>query len=225
MKALTFDTTGWTEAQCHRDDVGCVRAWRNAAGDELTLCFYDTPPEPPIAHAALDDWRQYYREMLDSLGGGLVELAVVSLDGLPALKIVGKMPQPTGGLCYLGMLRVLRRSFSYALKLDCPELGLTGLREAMVLDRELARGPVGGGLVGMPPGWASIPYDPTIRGRGLPTRADDAEYDAEFPQHPLSRLRHALGDLERSVVIAEHIKATPPYLGASATRRSWWKFW
>jgi hypothetical protein len=213
MNAITFDATGWTAAPCPPGEAGCVQSWRNAAGDELSLCFYDSAPERPIADEALDAWRRQYRGLLAPVGGGLVELIIVTLDGLPALKIVGKMPQPHGGNCYLGMLSLLRQSFSYAFKLECPEHGFTGLREAVVLDRELARVPVGAGAPGIPPGWAADPYDTTIRGRGLRTRADDAAYDAEFPEHPLSRLRRTLHGLERSVTIAANIKERLPISG------------
>lgn len=44
-------------------------------------------------------------------------------------------------------------------------------------------------------GWVQDPYDPRYRGVALRSIADNEEYDAQFPDHPLSRLRSTLSDL------------------------------
>lgn len=41
--------------------------------------------------------------------------------------------------------------------------------------------------------------------------ADDSEYDAQFPNHPLTRVRQALRHIENSLTIAPALANAPPY--------------
>ena len=102
-----------------------VRIWRNAAGDGLGLFYFDLPPDIPVPLAALDELRRFFRVLVTEAGGGLVELDVVTLDGLPGIRQIVKQPQPGGGMTYVGSYTVPRRAFSFVVKLQCEERGPT----------------------------------------------------------------------------------------------------
>ena len=104
-----------------------------------------------------------------------------------------------------------RRSFSYVLKIQCEERGPTGLRDASVLDQALAQGRVAIGKDGGVTGWAADPYDPDFRAEVLRNQADDERYDADFPDHPLSRLRRGLKDVESTLSLAASIKTAAEF--------------
>jgi hypothetical protein len=56
--------------------------------------------------------------------------------------------------------------------------------------------------------------------------SDDVEYDAQLPDHPLSRLRSVLRDLGSTVSITDEVKAAAPFVFSSGVKRKpWWKFW
>ncbi|HCT13453.1 MAG TPA: hypothetical protein DIW82_01300 [Corynebacterium nuruki] len=71
------------------------------------------------------------------------------------------------------------------------ETGVTGLRDAAVMDLKRREGAIeitDGGLVG----WFVDPYDPSLTpadGYLLANLSEDREYDARFAEHPLSQAR------------------------------------
>jgi hypothetical protein len=58
-------------------------------------------------------------------------------------------------------------------------------------------------------------------------RAESEEYEALFPNHPLSRTRFFLNQIQQTLQIAEQRKAAPrfKYDKPVSTGKNWWKFW
>jgi hypothetical protein len=73
------------------------------------------------------------------------------------------------------------------------------------------------------PGWAHDPYDTNVKAPVLYNESESRAWDAEFPHHPLSRLRRVLLLLERSAVDSE-VHQAPPFSFASTPPRGqpWW---
>ena len=204
-----------------------VRIWRNDTGDGLGLFYFDLPPDIPVALGAIDELRRFFRMLVTDAGGGLVELDVVTLDGLPSIRQIVKLPQPGGGMTYVGTYTIPRLSFSYVVKLQCEERGVTGLRESAILDQALAQGRVALSKDEGMTGWAADPYDPEFEAEVLRNQAEDERYDKDFPDHPLSRLRRGLRDVATSVSFAESIKSAADFTPAPLrrARKPWWRFW
>jgi hypothetical protein len=68
-------------------------------------------------------------------------------------------------------------------------------------------------------GWTQDPYDPTFRAPLMRNLSDDVQYDAQFPDHPLSRLRSVLRHLASTVSIADEVKAAAPFVFSSGVKR------
>ena len=204
-----------------------VRIWRNAAGDGLGLFYFEVPPDIPVALAEIDELRRFFRVLVTEAGGGLIELDVVTLDGLAGIRQIVKQPQAGHGMTYIGSYTIPRRSFSYVVKIQCEERGMTGLRETAVLDQALAHGPQALSKDGGMANWAADPYDPDFQAAVLRNQAEDERYDEDFPDHPLSRLRRGLQDVEASLSFAESIKAAADFTPAPRrrTKKPWWRFW
>jgi hypothetical protein len=66
-------------------------------------------------------------------------------------------------------------------------------------------------LTGLPSGWIADPYDPTLRYDGMRNLADDPKYDAQFPEHPLSRSRAFMANLESITEIATIVNNAPGF--------------
>ena len=214
VDAISFDTTDWVEQEREQNGSGLVRLWHNNVGDGMGLYHFAIPPDIPVPLQALDQLRRSYGRSIGEAGGGLVALTVVQLDGLPAIQMIVKTPQAPSGMTYLGSFTIPRRSFSYVLKIQCPEHGITGVRDADVLARALAGGQVQIADSDELIGWWADPYDPGFRGPVLRNLSDDERYDGDFPDHPLSRLRRYLNDIRRSITIADSVKASAEYLGS-----------
>ncbi|MEV6399044.1 hypothetical protein AB0M39_30400 [Streptomyces sp. NPDC051907] len=176
--------------------------WANDEGDVLSLHLFGLAPDLP---ASLDDGpalRAALTRHTAEAGGGLIEASVKTLGELPALRQIVKLPlpgQPTGQ-AFIGSFTVPRATCSTVVKIMAPERGTTGIREATVMAQ-----------VGHEAYFRPHPYAPEVQG-GLPFHAaDHVQWDAQFPDHPLSRVRRTLADLAEVVQVDPGFAALPPF--------------
>ncbi|MEU3834488.1 hypothetical protein AB0E97_17785 [Streptomyces microflavus] len=93
------------------------------------------------------------------------------------------------------------------MKIQAAERGMTGMREAVVMAE-----------LGPESYFRPHPYAPEAQG-GLPFHAaDHAQWDAEFPDHPLTRVRRTLGALAEVVTVDPGFTALPPFAGPGGAR-------
>src|SRR5947209_4056201 len=76
--------------------------------------------------------------MLPGSGGRLIVAGVVSAGGVRAVRSIISLPQEPSGRTYVASLIIPLRDFSYVLKCQCPEKGVTGMKEAILADRSMA---------------------------------------------------------------------------------------
>ncbi|MFE5244354.1 MULTISPECIES: hypothetical protein [unclassified Streptomyces] len=182
-------------------------AWTNDEGDVLSLHYFALPPDLP---AGLDDGpalRGTLTHWTAQAGGGLIEASVKRLGGLPALRQILKLPLPQqpSGQVFIGSFTVPRQGCSTVVKIQAPERGMTGMREAVVMAK-----------VGPDSYFRPHPYAPDVQG-GLPFHAaDHAQWDTEFPAHPLTRVRRTLDALADAVTVDPGFAALPPFTGPAA---------
>lgn len=178
------DTAGFERAE---DDL-----WIHpGTGDRMSAHFFDLVPD---LRAGLNDLPRLRRELIAQTApdGGLVEAFVVTLDGQPALLQIVKLPLPDDrrGYAFVASVTVPKATSSAVLRLITIEGPVTGIRESMVLAEHLGQTGSPDGIIG------PHPYAPDISSALPWHRADDPRYDAQVPDHPLSRcrqwLRHVL---------------------------------
>ena len=195
LDAVRFDTTGYAlQGEPH---PGKVRVWYTPEGDGFGMHFLPVPPNLPANAASADEFAAFYRTLLVGSGGKLVECRVEVAGGCPAVRTVVSVPQQTTGLTYVGSLTVPFRDFSFVLKCQSAEGSPTGLKEALLLDRSLgANEPmqVEGGQFHI------LGWDP-----------DDPKHDAEFPDHPVARVRRVLDHVAGSLEIATAVRKLPGF--------------
>jgi hypothetical protein len=88
---------------------------------------------------------------------------------------------------------------------------MTGIRDSVVLAEEMAAGRVQIDDQQKLQGWCADPYDSAVTSGLIRNLAEDEKYDARFPDHPLSRLRRYLGQLESTIVVAPSARTAPPF--------------
>ena len=202
IRSISFLTEGWTLGE----ESAAKLAWGNGLGDILSLNFIALRPDLPSSLSELLAIRGMYRAHLAPVDGALVEVEPEEIASVPVLRTIFKFPQRPHGMSYVGAFTIPRAEFSFVIKVSCAERGVTGMRDAVALDRHLATNP--------DPifrGWAQDPYDPTFESPTLRNQSDDEEWDALFPEHPLSRVRAGLGKLRASVVIGDDVRASRPW--------------
>jgi len=203
LDSITFDTAGLVL----QGDEGNTRVWQTADGDPVTLYYFNNPSPLRAAPGDLDRWRAQSRASVGPRGGAMIEVGLVTLDGVGALREIVKVPQNPTGMGYLGSLMMPFRDFGCMIAVACRERGTTGMRDTMIFATLMQKGEISlPSGAGQPAGWMADPYDPAIATPPGRNRADDPQYDAIFPDHPLSRLRRMLGQIAGTVRIADEVK-------------------
>jgi hypothetical protein len=189
IESLQFDTCGWTyHAQEH---PARVQVWQTRDADAVSLHFFPIPPDLPVVNS-VDELRGFHAERLKAVGGKVVECTLERVADCQTVRLLIKTPQQPYGVIYQGAFTIPFRDFSFVVKVQCRELGITGIREAILLDQRWAAGEepdVGG------PDW----------------NPDSPEHDADFPAHPVSRVRRVLEHIELTATLDESVRALPPF--------------
>src|SRR6185436_4309139 len=125
LDSVAFDTTGY-ELQADRDGV---RVWWTPQGDGLGLFYYPIPPDIGASLDSIGDLRQFYRRRARSAGLGVLEIELIRVGEYEAVRTLFKMPQQPAGRTYVGSLTFPFRDFSFVLKVQAQEVGITGIRD------------------------------------------------------------------------------------------------
>lgn len=142
--------------------------------------------------------RQYCRKIAEGNGGAIVSVNAVSVVQRPGTQLIYKR-EKLPAYAYTGMLFIEVDGFVYIIVIAAEEQGTTGVREAVVTARLFEEGKLT--LETYKSGWFRDPYDEGYGGRILRSLSDDEAYDSVFPDHPLSKIRRTLADLQSSIRI------------------------
>lgn len=207
---LGFDVSGLKEVRS--TETSRLLADQHGTLFELSL---RTPTDFPHDLQHPEQLRAYMSQQTRDMANALIEFQVCRIAGLEAMRLTNKMWNSPGvadlSKVYSGALIFPFAAGCYFLKTAAREEGTTGVRESMVtllLHKQ--------GKLKLPA--ASSPADTTSdlasaikKSPLLVSPADAAEYDADFPDHPLSRVRHALQHIEQSIKVAPVLINAQPY--------------
>jgi hypothetical protein len=144
-------------------------------------------------------------------GAGLLSADVVEYKSvgdksgrvIKGVAIITKLPQMPSGRSYNGLIFLPFKDFSFSIYMRYEEGGMTGRREAALADVLLEAGEISiDEEAGKVTGFEEDLYDPQQRGPLVRNKAEREEYDEQFPQHPLSRLRACMQLVKDSLVFA-----------------------
>ena len=139
---------------------------------------------------------QQLRPALAQTGTGLIEAETgTTAGGTPFAYTIVKGKMDPSGVQYTLTLHV-RSPERTQIQGFFSECGVTGAREATVLELKRRDGSVTLGEAGLE-GWMRDPYDPSAEGF-LMNLAETHEYDAMFPGHPLTQARSLVDAVRRS---------------------------
>jgi hypothetical protein len=207
IESLQFTADGWQLPKQHPQQW----TWAHPSlPARLSLHFFDLPPDLPATLPDLTALRQHYRQSLSQQGGGLLEVSYDAQPATPVVRTIFKVPAQPQGLLYAGSLIVPFRDCSYVIKVQAREAGATGLRETVVAEQLLQRGQLQLTDAGLE-NWAADPYDPTFTAGNLMNQSEQPEYDAPFPDHPLSLVRRTLRTAAASLQLQPELRAAPRF--------------
>jgi hypothetical protein len=182
------------------------RTWFDPrTGDQVSLTYIGMVPDIP---AALDDLPLLRRRLTEETAetGSLIEAHVVQLDGVPAVFQLIKLPIPgqATGLAFIAAFTLPRAGCSAVLRIQCTEGQLTGVRESAVASQ-----------VGFEHCLPPHPYAPEVRGQLPYNVADEAAWDQQFPDHPLTRARAWAHRTIATARVDPQFAALPPFQPAA----------
>jgi hypothetical protein len=214
-----LDLTGFTALE--------PGVWMDATELVLSVHFFPLVPDLPAPLHEFERLRTTRAADVGRNGGGLIEAVPGTVHGVPAVRQLVKVPLPHAprGQAFIGTWTIPKAACSMVLKVQAAERGTTGMREAVVADR-----------VGFEAYFRPHPYSAGEQFGGLPYHVgDDEQWDAEFPDHPLTRVRAALNRITPTVTLDEHFRQLPPFPGPAqpahpapppapgAPKRSWFR--
>ncbi len=225
LDSIKFDASDFTFV----GDEDNVRVWHTRDDDGIGLYYFPIPPDIEADIESVADVCAAYREMTARSGNGLVECETLLIDGCRTIHTIIRVPQDPTGMTYLGSLTFPRRDFSFVIKVQCEERGVTGWRDAMVLDELLRTGEIvvdDNTEPGPIPGWEPDSQDPAFASGFTGNRSEAEKYDTQFPTHPLSRLRKVLRDIKATLRITDEVRNAPGFLyQRPEAPKPWWKIW
>jgi hypothetical protein len=190
--SVTFDVSRY-EYQGVRDGA---KVWHTADGYGLGFYFFDKKPDISSGLTSTSQLRDNYSSLLGAKFR-VIDCQVQRLDTIPGVRlIVGGLDPESRAAVYVGSFTVPFRDFSYVIKMQAAERGVTGTREALLVNRALrdGTGSIQDGKF-VPNGWSF----------------DDEKFDSLLPKHPLSRLREELKLIAGSVRMDEKVKRAAPF--------------
>lgn len=225
LDSIKFDTADFT----FLGDEDNERVWHTQDGDGIGLYYFPIPPDIEADIQSVAEVRSHYRKLTDSSGSGLVECDTLLIHGRRTVRTIIKVPQQPTGMTYLGSLTFPFREFSFVIKVQCIERGITGWRESTILAELLESGEIiiddntQGGPI---PGWESDADDSAFVSGFTGNRSEEEKYDRRFPTHPLSKVRVLLNHIQITARLADEIRNAPDFLYQKAQAlKPWWKIW
>jgi hypothetical protein len=203
QRLFTLMMPGWIENKPSDN----LRIWRDSDGDVLSLAT----PEASLDLPPLDDsarLQRWCRALAEGRGAGLIEVSAGTGTLGPTVSLIYKRLQLPAYI-FTGMLVVPGDDISCVWTIVSGERGTTGVREAVITAQLMNAGRMT--VEEYKRSWARDPYDPTYAGvdrRVLRFVSDDKNYDAQFPDHPLSRVRRVLATLPNSVHVSQTVSMT-----------------
>jgi hypothetical protein len=167
--------------------------WRDPTGDVINLTLF--PVDQALAIPKLSDTKSlqnYCRAIAESQSSGLVEVtSTVGAEGPCVAYIYKRLRIPA--FTFFGVVATPVPHGTWTWLVVAYERGTTGVREAVITSKLVEAGQLT--LESYEASWAQDPYDPSYRGvdgKTLRYVSDAEEYDAAFPDHPLTKVRREL---------------------------------
>lgn len=108
-------------------------------------------------------------------------------------------------MSYLASVTIPFENCSFVIKTQAVEVGTTGMRDNLVLNRFLQNGEVTFDDNGLK-NWFEDPYDPSFKEGALMNKSETEEYDNDFPHHPLSIVRNMIKKAIEEVILKDELK-------------------
>lgn len=197
---------GWKKIKDDQSEILWINTEQTTA---ISLHFFEKPPDIPSI-TSIEALRNFYRHSVSRANGGLIEVELCKKNKISFVRSIFKFRQEKSGMAYIASLTIPFKSCSFVVKVQAIEAGITGMRDAVIADRLIAEGTISIGETGFL-NWFSDPYNDDFAGGVLMNKSEQDLYDEEFPDHPLSRARQLLEQIEQGLQWKPELESIPAF--------------
>jgi hypothetical protein len=194
INSITIPSFGWDKEE---ETISKIEWINEDATISLLLNFFDIEPNIPTI-TDLKKIRDFYRNSISQVNGGLIEVDVIDLKGYKAIKTIFKVKQEPTGMIYLASLTIPFEKCSYVIKIQAPEFDVTGIRDAVILEKLLTENKITFKENGLE-NWFEDPYEKDFKSNCLMNKSELSIYDDMFVNHPLSQARKLIAEIEKGI--------------------------
>ena len=201
INSIVIPDFGWKQ----KKNEETIIQWANP--DEtlvLSINFFASKPDLPSLKQ-INTVRHFYREQIVEHDGGLIQADLTKCKNHKAIQTIFKIPLKTSGVIYLASLTIPFRYSSYVIKIQASETGIIGLRDSVVADRLLRKGEITVSENGYD-NWSSDPYHSSFNEGTLMNKSEEAIYDIDFDNHPLTEARKLLSLIKSEIEFKPEIE-------------------
>lgn len=206
IRSVSIPDFGWTKT---KEEDSIIRWINSEQTIAISINFFEMPPDIPTTKN-IDTIRSFFRHMASAAGLGLIEVTLSEKDTRPFIRTVFKLPQEGTGMTYIASLTFPFRNCSFVFKVQAVEIGVTGMRDAWVADKLMQENIITLNENG-PSNWFADPYDPNFKDGTLMNKSEQDIYDIHFPNHPLTRVRQLLKQIEEGLQWKQVVEKTPAF--------------
>lgn len=204
IHSIAIADFGWETTKNDSEIIQYINPEHTVA---VSINFFNYPPDTPTIKD-IDLLRNFYRNAIVEIDGGLIEVELFQLRNITFLKTLIKIPQGQSGITYIASLTMPFKSCSFVVKVQAVETGTTGMREALVANQMLSSHDSTNALIS---NWSSDPYDSTFKKGTLMNKSEQEIYDPLFPDHPLTKARQLITQLGKEINWASEIDKLQPF--------------
>lgn len=205
INSIIFDTFNWKLV----DNTRFKKTWINSEQTSLIgIHFFDNHPDDiPAKLNEINAIRDHYRNtIVNKLDGGLIKCEVVNLNGYDAIEMLVKQPDEPTGIIYNGSFTIPFQEYNYVIKMQAVEDGITGIREAVIMDKWLKEnGAPKTDDNGIMSSWSKDPYDQNFNKGRLMNYSEKEDFDQDFPNHHLTSVRNKMKEIKRSIKFGDEL--------------------
>lgn len=201
INAISIPKLGWNEVKNDKQ----IKQWINPEQTvALSVNFFDKQPDLPTIKD-IDKLRGFYRNQIITHKGGLIEVEKINIKGFDVIRTIFKIPQDPSGMTYIASLTIPFDKYSFVVKIQAPEVDVSGVRDNVLAMKLLNEGKISKGENGYI-GWFCDPYKSDFKEGYLMNKSEEVKYDADFPIHPLTIARKLLANIESEMEFGNELE-------------------
>jgi len=206
ISSVSIPDFGWTKTKEDKSIIQWINPEQTIA---ISINFFELPPDVPTMRN-VEVLRSFYRQAIADVNGGLIEVELSKKYKLSFIKTIFKLPQEHSGITYIASLTVPFKNYSFVFKVQAAEIGLTGMRDALIADKLIREKVISLDENGYS-NWFADPYDKHFKGGLLMNKSEQIIYDNDFPDHPLTQARLLLNQIENGWQWNSELEGIPAF--------------